>query len=110
MDICKKILLALIIFVFTGFPVLASENSQNDFDEFITIDGRTYKVSPDFEIPAGIDKDSPVKLNFSDETHELLSIERLIDDDSNNNQNTIAVLDLLKQCKADCKIYVNLSV
>ena len=86
MDICKKILLALIIFVFTGFPVLASENSQNDFDEFITIDGRTYKVSPDFEIPAGIDKDSPVKLNFSDETHELLSIERLIEDDSDSNE------------------------
>ena len=86
MDICKKILLALIIFVFTGFPVLASENSQNDFDEFITIDGRTYTVSPDFEIPAGIDKDSPVKLNFSDETHELLSIERLIEDDSDSNE------------------------
>ena len=86
MDKCKKILLFLIIFVFTGYPVLASENSQNDFDEFITIDGRTYKVSPDFVIPAGIDKDSPVKLNFSDETNELLSIERLIEDDSDSNE------------------------
>ena len=86
MDICKKILLFLIIFVFTAFPIIASDNSQNDFDEFITIDGRTYKVSPDFAIPAGIDKDSPVKLNFSDETHELLSIERLIEDDSDSNE------------------------
>ena len=86
MDICKKILLFLIIFVFTGSPVLASDNSHNDFDEFITIDGRTYNVSPDFQIPAGIDKDSPVKLNFSDETNELLSIERLIEDDSNSNE------------------------
>ena len=50
----------------------------------ITIDGRTYKMSPEFRIPSGIDIDSPVKLNFTDDTHELLSIERLIEDDSNS--------------------------
>ena len=62
------------------------ETETSVFDDYIKIDGRTYKVSPDFEIPAGIDKDSPVKLNFSDETHELLSIERLSEDDSDNNE------------------------
>ena len=77
-------LLALFFSVF--FSSNANEESFKVFSESITIDGRTYKVSSDFEIPAGIDKDSPVKLNFSDETHELLSIERLIDDDSNNNE------------------------
>ncbi len=63
-------------------------SSENDsvFTDLITIDGRTYKVSPYFSIPKGIDKDSPVKLNFSDETHELLSIERLIEDDSDSNE------------------------
>ena len=44
----------------------------------ITIDGRTYKISPEFKIPPGIDTDFPVKLIFTNDTHELLSIERLI--------------------------------
>ena len=51
----------------------------------ITIDGRTYKISPEFRIPYGIDIDSPVKLNFTDDTDELLSIERLVEDDSNSD-------------------------
>ena len=86
----KKKLFTLFV-VLSAIIVTASANAfqsskENIFDEHITIDGRTYKVSPDFEIPAGIDKDSPVKLNFSDETHELLSIERLIENDSNSNE------------------------
>ena len=39
----------------------------------ITIDGRTYKLSPEFRIPSGIDIDSPVKLNFTDDKSELFS-------------------------------------
>ena len=86
----KKTLFTLFV-VLSVIIVTASANAfqsskENIFDDHITIDGRTYKVSPEFEIPAGIDKDSPVKLNFSDQTHELLSIERLIEDDSNNNE------------------------
>ena len=50
----------------------------------ITIDGRTYKISPEFKLPSDIDIDSPVKLNFTDDTHELLSIERLVEDNSNS--------------------------
>ena len=86
MDVYKKMLLFLIILVFPALPVRASENTTKELEDHITIDGRTYKVSPDFVIPPGIDKDSPVKLIFSDETHELLSIERLTDDDSNNDE------------------------
>ncbi len=65
---------------------LRQAGGGNVFDDCITIDGRTYKVSPDFTIPAGIDRDSPVKLIFSDETHELLNIERMTDDDTDNDQ------------------------
>ena len=87
----KKKLLFTFFVVFSAVIFTASASSlqssdENPFDDHITIDGRTYKVSPDFEIPAGIDKDTPVKLNFSDETHELLSIERLIEDDSDSNE------------------------
>ena len=85
------ILVFLLIFVhhiaaYSQEYQVSAETETSVFDDHITIDGRTYKVSPDFEIPAGIDKDTPVKLNFSDQTHELLSIERLIEDDSNNNE------------------------
>ncbi len=53
-----------------------------DPPDCITIDGRTYKMSPEFKIPPGIDIDSPVKLIFTNDTHELLSIERLIEDNT----------------------------
>ena len=79
----QKILFVLFTVFFIAFSVTYADN---DFSDCITIDGRTYKVSPDFSIPVGIDKDSPVKLNFSDETHELLSIERMTDDNSDNDQ------------------------
>ncbi len=83
----KFILLVLLSAAFSTAAVNAFQSpEENLFDDHITIDGRTYKVSPDFEITAGIDKDSPVKLNFSDETHELLSIERLREDDSTSNE------------------------
>ncbi|MBQ6343066.1 MAG: hypothetical protein IJI41_08100 [Anaerolineaceae bacterium] len=86
----KKIINILIVVLSVILSTAAASafqlSEEKQFDDHITIDGRTYKVSPEFEIPAGIDKDSPVKLNFSDETHELLSIERLIDDDSNSNE------------------------
>ena len=65
---------------------ISEVNAEFSFDDAITIDGRTYKVSPDFILPVGIDKDSPVKLLFSEDTHELLSIERLIEDDSDSNE------------------------
>ena len=81
------IFLVLISDIFFSASANAFQLSEeNPFDDHITIDGRTYKVSSDFHIPAGINKDSPVKLNFSNETHELLSIERLIEDDSNSNE------------------------
>ena len=81
------ILLGLVsVLFFTATAKAFQSSEENLFDDHITIDGRTYKVSPDFSIPVGIDKDSPVKLNFSDETHELLSIERMTDDDSDNDQ------------------------
>ena len=79
----QKTLFVLFTVFFIAFSVTYADN---DFSDCITIDGRTYKVSPDFSIPVGIDKDSPVKLNFSDETHELLSIERMTDDNSDNDQ------------------------
>lgn len=83
----KFILLVLLSAAFFTAAANAFQSpEENPFDDHITIDGRTYKVSPDFNIPAGIDKDSPVKLNFTDETHELLSIERLREDDSNSNE------------------------
>ena len=86
----KKTLFILIVLLSVILSTAAASafqlSEEKQFDDHITIDGRTYKVSPEFEIPAGIDKDSPVKLNFSDQTHELLSIERLIEDDSNNNE------------------------
>ena len=65
---------------------ISEVNAEFSFDDAITIDGRTYKVSPDFILPVGIDKDSPVKLLFSEDTHELLSIMRLIEDDSDSNE------------------------
>lgn len=81
------IVFTLLLFsLLPGISLGSSDENDLIFDDSITIDGRTYKVSPDFKIPAGIDKDSPVKLNFSNETHELLSIERLIEDDSNRNE------------------------
>ena len=80
------LLIVLSVIIVTASANAFQSSEENPFDDHITIDGRTYKVSPDFESPAGIDKDSPVKLNFSDETHELLSIERLIEDDSNSNE------------------------
>ena len=86
----KKTLFILIVLLSVILSTASASafqlSEQKQFDDHITIDGRTYKVSPDFEIPAGIDKDTPVKLNFSDETHELLSIERLIEDDSDSNE------------------------
>ncbi len=88
-----KFRILVFIFILLGIVKLPAysdnatpEGNDHIFDDCITIDGRTYKISPDFSIPAGIDKDSPVKLIFSDETHELLNIERMTDDDSDNDQ------------------------
>ena len=67
-------------------PVLSQTSELQLFSDTITIDGRTYKVSSEFTFPPGIDKDSPVSLVFTDDTHELLSIERLKDDDSDNDE------------------------
>ena len=80
------ILFTISLLLAVGFPVISQDTDNQSFEDSIIIDGRTYKISQDFEIPAGIDKDSPVKLIFSDETHELLGIERLIEDDSNSNE------------------------
>ena len=80
------LIVVLSAFLSTAVVSAFQLSEEKKFDDHITIDGRTYNVSPEFEIPAGIDKDSPVKLNFSDETHELLSIERLIEDESDNNE------------------------
>ena len=67
--------------------IQAQDDAVNmDKDEFFTdairIDGRTYKIAPGFTVPEDINIDSPVKLNFSDDTHELRSIERLLEDSS----------------------------
>ena len=61
------------------------EDSIPVFDDTLYIDGRTYKVSPNFSIPAGIDINSPVKINFDENTHEVVSIERLVEDTSEND-------------------------
>ena len=76
----------IILLIIICSPVLAQTSEPQLFSDTITIDGRTYKVSPDFAIPPGIDKDSPVRLVFTDTTHELLSIERLKDDDSDSDE------------------------
>lgn len=55
------------------------------FEDSLQIDGRTYKVSPNFKTPAGVDINSPVKINFDENTREVVSIERLVEDTSNNN-------------------------
>ena len=68
--------LGIIVFC-SFFPAKANARGNDLFEESITIDGRSYHVAPGFSIPAGIDKDSPVKLVFTDDTHELLSIERI---------------------------------
>ena len=81
-----KIKIILSVLFTVSFIAFSVTYADKDFSDCITIDGRTYKVSSDFSIPVRIDKDSPVKLNFSDETHELLSIERMTDDDSDNDQ------------------------
>ncbi len=57
-------------------------DSDEIFTDTIIIDGRTYKIAPGFSVPADINIDSPVKLNFSEITHELQSIERLVEDTS----------------------------
>ena len=80
-----SVLLGVIIFPASSVNQSSERNDQS-FDDCITIDGRTYKVSPAFSMPAGIDKDSPVKLLFSNESHELLSIERMTDDNTNSDQ------------------------
>lgn len=81
-----RILLFTIITLFAiKLPTISQDTVNQTIEDHITIDGRTYKVSSDFTIPPGIDKDSPVRLVFTDDTHELLSIERLTDDDSNND-------------------------
>lgn len=104
----KIILFVLFTVFFIAFSVT---NADNDFSDCITIDGRTYKVSPDFSIPVGINKDSPVKLNFSDETHELLSIERMTDDDSDNDQLEyhFGIVNAISRASTDLeyRVYVN---
>ena len=104
-----KILLFVLFTVF--FIAFSVTNADNDFSDCITIDGRTYKVSPDFSIPVGINKDSPVKLNFSDETHELLSIERMTDDDSDNDQLEyhFGIVNAISRASTDLeyRVYVN---
>lgn len=81
-----RILLFTIITLFAiKLRVISQDTVNQTIEDHITIDGRTYKVSSEFTIPPGIDKDSPVRLVFTDDTHELLSIERLKDDDSDNN-------------------------
>ena len=106
-----------VVFTLLLFSLLAgvSQGNSNEngliFDDSITIDGRTYKVSPDFQIPQGIDKDSPVKLNFSDETHELLSIERMSEDDSNSNEMEyhFGIVNAITRANTDLeyRVYVN---
>lgn len=86
-----RLLFSIFMFLFSLFELASAQTPSSDityqvFDDCITVDGRTYKVSPDFSIPAGIDKDSPVKLIFSDETHELLKIALMTDDDSYNDE------------------------
>ncbi len=68
-----------------SFEAAEDEDEVPSFEDSIQIDGRTYKVSPNFTIPAGIDVNSPVKINFDEETREVVSIERLTDDTSNNS-------------------------
>ena len=46
------------------------EDSIPVFDDTLYIDGRTYKVSPNFSIPAGIDINSPVKINFDEKKNK----------------------------------------
>ncbi|MBQ6520222.1 MAG: hypothetical protein IJI14_16020 [Anaerolineaceae bacterium] len=62
-----------------------NEENVITFSDSIRIDGRTYKVAPGFTVPSSIDIDSPVKINFDENTHEVVSIERLVDDTSNND-------------------------
>ena len=88
----------LLIFLFFFLAARSSSSAQNDlydpgmtdeatvFTDSIRIDGRMYQIAPDFSIPANIDIDSPVKLIFSEESHELLSIDRLSDDASNDDE------------------------
>ena len=78
--------LAIIPLIIICSLVLSQTSELQLFSDSITIDGRTYKGSPEFTIPPGIDKDSPVSLVFTDDTHELLSIERLKDDDSDSDE------------------------
>lgn len=88
MNLRTLLLILFFVIVLPSSAVSKSPESQSEIhtsNDCITIDGRTYKISPDFNIPPGIDIDSPVKLNFDDDTHELLSIERLVEDYSTGN-------------------------
>ena len=81
------ILIVLLSVILSTAAVSAFQLSEEkQFDDHITIDGRTYKVSPEFEIPEGIERDYHVKLNFSDQTHELLSNHSIIERESNKTK------------------------
>ena len=84
------ILLLIFLMSFCNAYSQSAEDYSSEEDSLFTgtisIDGRTYKISPDFNIPANIDTDSPVKMVFSEETHELLAIERMTDDDSDSSE------------------------
>ena len=106
--------LAIIPLIIICSPVLSQTSELQLFSDSITIDGRTYKVSPDFTIPPGIDKDSPVRLVFTDNTHELLSIERLKDDDSDSDELEyhFGIVNAISRANTDMeyRVYLNISI
>lgn len=87
------------------------EDTVPSFEDSIQIDGRTYKVSPNFTIPVGIDVNSPVKINFDEETREVVSIEKLIDDTANNSylEYHFGIVNAISKANTDLqyRVYVN---
>lgn len=103
------LLLFLINFFIASLQPATGEDSL--FEGTINVDGRTYKIAPGFTIPSNIDTDSPVKMIFSEETHELLAIERMIDDDSDSSELEyhFGIVNAITRAKTDLeyRVYVD---
>lgn len=121
MCITERVTLAMIITIFFAVmffikdgAVFADETNQTtdpEEKETLVIDGKTYILANDFVMPAGIDLDAPVRIIYSDESHEVKSIERLMDDTSNNDffEYVFGTVDALSEADAnmDYRVYVN---
>ena len=119
----NRLILLLLVFVLTVTSVVsAQDSSQNVLNEdlfaekesssqYITIDGRSYRVSDSFVMPEWMSEDTPVMIRFGDDSNMIISLERLREDESDGTEMEyhFGIVNAITQANnnLDYRVYVN---